>query len=367
MDNNKESIELKFKIISYYNETIILHGNDQNNEILDNCKEENNELTCIIQKDTLLEIMPNDKSLFSLMYTNFNNYDSYGYLKVGDISINYYGIEKEDIFVGINKLIENKFGFGNLAIYETNVTNISKFHSGLFSMKFKGVEYSYCSFSKYDDTPMLLICEILSLFNNEMYLAEIENETILDNRNIKYNFRIQPVKNNQKFSFKDIEYISPSLNYPKILDFTNQDTLNISFYGLFELKNDFPLRIKLNLHGTNLECEIKTKYFLICILPKSHFEGQKSGYYFPKYVNDLNEEYIFYTVPPFKVILNDESKTPDDKNGGLSTKTILFIVFSVIGGIILIIGIFLLIRCFKKNSTETDIEQGETNMQLLEP
>ena len=102
----------------------------------------------------------------------------------------------------------------------------------------------------------------------------------------------------------------------------------------------------------------------MCILPKSHFEGQKSGYYFPKYVNDLNEEYIFYTVPPFKVILNDESKTPDDKNGGLSTTTILIIVFSVIG-IILIIGIFLLIRCLKKNNTKIDVEQGETNMELL--
>ena len=103
----------------------------------------------------------------------------------------------------------------------------------------------------------------------------------------------------------------------------------------------------------------------MCILPKSHFEGQKSGYYFPKYVNDLNEEHIFYTVPPFKVILNDESKTPDDKNGGLSTTTILIIVFSVIGGIILIIGIFLLIRCLKTKDTKTDIEQGETNMELL--
>jgi hypothetical protein len=119
------------------------------------------------------------------------------------------------------------------------------------------------------------------------------------------------------------------------------------------------------LNGTNLECE-KKRDFLICILPKSHFEGQKSGYYFPKYVNDLNEEHIFYIVPPFKVIINDESKTPDDKNGGLSTKTILIIVFSVIGGIILIIGIFLLIRCFKKNNTETDVEQVEANMQLLE-
>lgn len=110
----------------------------------------------------------------------------------------------------------------------------------------------------------------------------------------------------------------------------------------------------------------KDPSWLICIVPKSHFEGQKSGYYFTKHVNELNEEHIFYTIPPFKVLLNEESKTPDDKKGGLNTKTILIIVFSVIGGILLLIGIFFLIRCFKTDKTKTDIEQGETNMQLLE-
>ena len=64
VDKNKESIELKFKINSYHNEKIILWGIDENLEILDNCKEENKELTCLIQKDTLLEIMPNDTSIF---------------------------------------------------------------------------------------------------------------------------------------------------------------------------------------------------------------------------------------------------------------------------------------------------------------
>ena len=262
VDKNKESIELKFKINSYHNETIILWGFDENLEILDNCKEENNELTCIIQKDTLLEIMPNDTSFFALIYSDNNNYESYFYLNVEYIIINYYSIEKEDIFVGINKLIENKFGFDDLAIYETNVTNISNFHSGinLFSMKFEGVEENYCSFNKYDDTPLLLLCGIVKYSTNEMYLSEIENETILDNINIKYNFRIQPVKNNQKIIFKDTGELYLTLNYPNILDFTNQDTLNITFYGSFELKNDFPIRIKLNLNGTSLECEKKKNF-----------------------------------------------------------------------------------------------------------
>jgi hypothetical protein len=243
VDKNKKSIELKFKINSYHNETIILFGKDQNSEILDNCKEENNELTCIIQKDILLEIMPNDTSLFNLAYSDNNSYNFQFYLNVEYIIINYYGIEKEDIFVGINKLIENKLGFGDFAIYETNVTNISNFRSGFnsFSLKFEGVEENYCFFRKYDDTPVLLLCGIRDYSTNEMYLSEIENETIFDHINIKYNFRIQPVKNNQKIIFKDTGEFLPILNYPKILDFTNQDTLNITFYGTFELNMTFLL------------------------------------------------------------------------------------------------------------------------------
>ena len=83
-------------------------------EILDNCKEENNELTCIIQKDILLEIMPNDTGIFYLIYLDNNNYDSNYYRMVDYIRINYYGVEKEDIFIGINKLVEDKFGFDQL-------------------------------------------------------------------------------------------------------------------------------------------------------------------------------------------------------------------------------------------------------------
>ena len=232
-------------------------------------------------------------------------------------------------------------------------------------MKFEDVEENYCSFRKYEDAPLLLICVILNHSTNETYLSEIENEIILDNINIKYNFRIQPLKNTQKIYFKDAGLFTLTLNYPKILDFTNQDKLNITFYGAYELKNDYPT-IRLNLKADNLECAKKNS-MLVCIVSKSHFKGQKSGYYYPIHVNPLNEEYIFYNIPPFKVILNDESENNDEKKGGLSTKTtIIIIVFSVIGGIILILGIFFLFRFFKRNNTKTDAEKGESNMQLLD-
>ena len=366
VENNKESIEIKFKIISYHNETIVLWGTDENLEILDNCKVENNELICLIQKKTLLEIMPNPTGNFYLIYCDNKNYDSTFYRLVDKIIINYYGIEKEDIFIGINKLVEDKLGSDSFVAYETNITNIPNFRTGLisFSLKFGGVEEHYCGFKKYDDTPLLLLCGFINYSTNETYLSEIEKEIILDNNNIKYNLRIQPVKNNQKIDCNDLGQFYLGLYYPKILDFTNQDKINITFTGKFELKNDNP-SIRLNLNADNLECEEKSR-FLICIVSKSHFEGRKSGYYYPIHVNNLNEKHIFYNNPPIKVILNDESKAPDEKKGGLVIKTFLIIVFSVIGGIILIIGIIFLFRCFKRNDTKTDVEKGVPNMELLE-
>ena len=366
VEKNKESIELKFKIISYHNETIVLWGIDENMEILDNCKVKNNELICLIQKDILLEIMPKDTNIFALLYCDNNNYDSKMYRLVDDITINYYGIEKKDIFIGINKLIENTFLSNPFVFYETNITNIPNFRSGYisFSLKFEGVEEHYCSLRKYDDTPLLLLCSFLNYSTNETYLSEIEKEIILKNTNIKYNFRIQPVKNTHKINLNYIGSFYSTIHYPKILDFTNQNTLNITLYGIFELKNDTPT-IRLNLNADNLECE-NINNILTCIVSKSHFEGQKSGYYYPIHVNNLNEKYIIYTTPPFKVILNDEAKKPEEKKGGLITKIILIIVFSVIGGIILIIGIFFLIRCLKRNDNKTDVEKGVSKMELLE-
>ena len=112
------------------------------------------------------------------------------------IRINFYGVEKEDIFIGINKWVEDKFGFDQFIKYETYITNIPNFHTGYasFSMKFEDVEENYCSFKKYDDALLLLICGILNHSTNEIYLSEFENEIISDNINIKYNFRIQPLK-----------------------------------------------------------------------------------------------------------------------------------------------------------------------------
>ena len=40
-------------------------------------------------------------------------------------------------------------------------------------------------------------------------------------------------------------------------------------------------------------------------MPKSHFDGLRSGYYFTKHTNHLGGKSTSYEAPPIKVILND--------------------------------------------------------------
>ena len=61
--------------------------------------------------------------------------------------------------------------------------------------------------------------------------------------------------------------------------------------------------IKLNKDAPDLECEDINKKLKRCIVHKSHFKGKENGYYYTMYKNCLNSTYIFYELPPSKVIL----------------------------------------------------------------
>ena len=52
-----------------------------------------------------------------------------------------------------------------------------------------------CSFRKYENSPLLLVCWVK---DGVFWLKEIKEEIILDNINFKYNFRIQPVNITKK-------------------------------------------------------------------------------------------------------------------------------------------------------------------------
>ena len=73
---------------------------------------------------------------------------------------------KEDIFVGITKIVE-KVGDGNSFIaYETNITDITNVRPDIYGfilpfVKENGEESeSICTFRKYDNTPLYLLCRI---------------------------------------------------------------------------------------------------------------------------------------------------------------------------------------------------------------
>ena len=95
----------------------------------------------------------------------------------------------------------------------------------------------------------------------------------------------------------------------------------------------------------DLTCEDKVN-FKRCIVPKEHFEGLKSDYYYIMR-NYFNKKEIVYEAIPVKVILPEES----DKN------KLLIMLISILGEaliaiIIIIVAVFCV--CRKKN---TDLEE----------
>ena len=152
------------------------------------------------------------------------------------IKVNY-NIQKKNIFVSINKLIENVSEEYTFIAYETNVTDIGNIISDYFEsfkLEFEnengGKINNSCTFRKYENTPLLIICEIGR--TGTFWLKKTQNELKLEEEiNMKYNFRIQPIQNNEKiFCNADISQSYIAFIYPEILDFTKSDSLIIDFF-----------------------------------------------------------------------------------------------------------------------------------------
>ena len=331
IEKKTDIIQLKFKINSYHNEKIFIQliyeeeeeswGTDIFN-YLDNCTQENKELICSLEADNLLQIMASTSNSFYPLYID-NNYNVDLFNLVNTIYINYYNVEKEDVFVRITKPLQNIASKFSCFAYETNVTDISNvlIRRDMFNMDFEN-EYKneeetnngYCTFRKYENNPLLLLCYIDSYTDsNFMYLKEIKTEINLSEINIKYNFKIQPYNDKDIIEFYEYDkYIDIIYYYPQVLDFTSQDEFIITYIGYFGNNDSYPEipKIRLNIDSEDLNCQLLSEEnsLLECVVPKSHFEGKKSGNYYTIHINDLNNQTILYQIPPIKVILNDESE-----------------------------------------------------------
>ena len=202
VEEDKNFYEIKFKIRSYNQERLFLmkeHGIFY----LEKCYENKNELICPISKERLEEIMEKNNEKFLYAFNNDGDSEDSGELQVSSyLYVNYKYPKKEDIYVKITKLLSKCAQRETTIAYATNITNISKITPSLesFKLSFNELGKRYCSFRKTDGTPLLIICQMdfgNNKFNNS--LSEIKEEIILDNINIKYNFRIQPVKIQKNF------------------------------------------------------------------------------------------------------------------------------------------------------------------------
>ena len=222
---------------------------------------------------------------------NFNDYTIY------DIYINY-TLDKTDIYVEITKLLENNIDFGNYIAYETNVSNISNVDTKkFFTLKLSTGNNIECLLKKTEEISLVMICLISK--GGEFSLGEIENQTIVENTNIKYNFIIQPINNTEKCIISGDGGIM-LFAIQKVLDFTLYDSIIIdsAIIPSFNSKG-----IKLNPEGNDLECTDIKEFYKRCIVSISHFNNKTSGYYYTHHDNHLNKSIIFYESSPFKVIL----------------------------------------------------------------
>ena len=302
VEEDKNFYEIKFKIHSYNQERLFLMK-EVGIYYLGKCNENKNELICTISKERLGEIMGKTNERFDY---RFNNGEDGGDLPVSEyLYVNYKYPKKEDIYVKITKLLSKCAQSETSIAYATNITNISKITSSFISFKlyFDNLGKNWCSFRKNDGAPLLIVC--LMDFGNKKYnnsLSEIKEEIILDNINIKYNFRIQPVKNTEKFYVCTSSGSLILWSYPEVLDFTKQDSITIEYW--MDRPNNLD-GIKLNKDAPDLDCE-NINSFKRCIVHKSHFKGKENGYYYTMYRNCLNSNSILYELPPTKVILTKD-------------------------------------------------------------
>ena len=250
-----------------------------------------------------IEIAKTNNQIYKLdVFADYR--DNYKFKIVFDIHINY-KTSKENIYVGIKNLCEDSLNrnYYSYIAYETNITDILNIHSGAFSFIFRRsttTSYTYsfnCNFKKTKDNPLLFICYYTSSNYYQLHIGQSNKEYYLDNINIKYNFIIPIFSNSDTFSFGYNRGSFVRFSYPNILDFTKQETYNIEYW--IESPN-YLKDIKLDEKSGSLECDYIDK-IKTCVVPKSHFTQNKTGYY-----DTYSSDKRLYELSPVKVVFDME-------------------------------------------------------------
>ena len=186
-----------------------------------------------------------------------------------------------------------------------------------------------CYFKKYqDDKPLFLLCTLEFEQSGNYTLSPTKEETKLENINLKYNFIIKPIENNEKINYSTDANIGGIISsiYPNILDFSKKDSYKVVFGGLI-ISNLKGLAIEPSLK--ELECAYNS-YDIDCTIPKTYFKDQKNGYYYAYQTNHALGKSPCYEAEPIKVILPDDSKSFAEKLNIYGYIFALLIAFTLI-------------------------------------
>ena len=357
IEENKQFYDLKFKIEGYNKDVLFLQRKENKEDkyltdlVLDNCTVEGKDLTCKIEKDKIIESLYYNGEIFEVDYFFYISL-LFKFSCVLDIQINYNIPQKEDVFVGITKLLQNNLYAQNYIAYETNITSISNVNTDFFFYNTSTASYN-CRMKKSENKSLLLLC-FNKNYEEKSSLGENDTEVVLENIHIKYNFRIQPMNMTEEFTLEREGSSLILLRYPIKLDFNKDDVVQIYFL-MFQ-----PLNIRgfrLNPDSEELDCVYPYKMLTICSVPRSHFN--ESGYYYTYYSNPENELNIFYDITPIFVNLQKDDKSKTDEPAGI-------IAGSVIGGLALIgIIVFFVVRYFKKKNASSDGFSGKNENAWL--
>ena len=296
-----ETYDLKFKIGAYNNEYFIITGESSGSIILDECSVDGKELICKIEKEVIEEFASYNGQKLSMSYSilqseqliSMNYLDIYS---VYGIYINY-PLNKQNISVEINKLLQSNVSINSFITYETNVTNIENVYTKKFVLKLSNGNNIECSFRKTEGINLVVIC--LSSEEGEFSLGETKDQITLNDINIKYNFIIQPINNTENWkSSGNGSFVL--FNVPKVLNFNLSDSITIDYaVTSSQYSNGF----KLNPNAIELVCDDINDAHKRCNVPKSHFTDEDSGYYYTYHKNVDNNYIMYYESSPFKVIL----------------------------------------------------------------
>ena len=343
IEERRQYYNFTFKIGLYNNEKLLLYGPNYVYISLDECEIKGRDITCIVSKQKLEEISHIEKQKLSLSYYDYNNPPTkFTFNSVLEMIVNFTNneIEKELIYVNINKLNYDSTGIYGYVSYTTNVTSISNFNalyisSEVYEKKYSSYRDISCYFKKTEDNPLIMFCQ--AIFEGEMYLTSFRSGKLLEDIHFKYNFKVLPYSG-ETYKVVNTKLIYDVLLFPNTLNYYSKDPYTVDFYVDGDGRD---IKLQILSFSSYLNCDSSYDYStrttsIRCTIPKSYFYGKQSGFYYT-YIIQSEITNILYEISPMHVLIPKDNEilytiTKKDNNKDIlkigNNGTIVFFVDS---------------------------------------